>query len=87
MMGEESFPIGVLTNAVLIFLEITFSLIQPRSPPFIPDSEILISLATFSKPSFSILFLNFSISEFNFSGSVLLITISEIKYSSNSFLL
>jgi hypothetical protein len=45
-----------------------------------------ISLATFSNPSFLILFFNFSTSESNSSDTTFLITISEIKYSSNSFL-
>ena len=53
--GFEISPIGVLDIIDLYFCEIIFSLSQPKSPPFIAVSEILISIATFSKPSILIL--------------------------------
>ena len=51
-IDSERLPTGVLINTDFIFSEIILSLIHPRSPPLIPDSERLNSLATFSNPSF-----------------------------------
>ena len=80
-------PTDVLTNMDFTLSETIFSLIHPKSPPLIPDFEILRFFATFSNPSIFILLFNFSISDSNLSFSTLLIKISEIKYSSTFFLL
>ena len=51
IIGSEICPTGVLVILDLNFSEITFSLIQPKFPPFNADSEILKLIATFSKLS------------------------------------
>ena len=62
-------------------LDKTFSLIHPKSPPLMDVSEILKSIATFSKPSVLILFFISLILAFNSTFGTALIIISEIKYS------
>ena len=79
-------PTGVFDNIDLNFIASLFSFNQPRSPPLTALSEILNFIATFLKPSISILLFIFLIIDSNLSFSTALTAISEIKNSLNSFL-
>ena len=85
-MAWEMSPTLILSISVLRLLGNIFSSIQPISPPSRADSDILNFKATFSKPS---VFIADFISFILLSRSFLLICgiiISEIKYSTISFL-